>query len=641
MKPIITDEFTRPYLDRPIPWGFNGLGQIVYHRTYSRIKDNGSKETWPETIQRSINGAQEIGAGYTTEQAQSLFDHMFHLRCSFGGRMLWQLGTSTVSRFGLASLLNCWFTAMREPEDLCFLFEHLMLGGGVGFSVERSNIHEWPRVKRGVTVTHEEGATDSDFIVPDSRQGWVSLLHKTIQAYFVTGKSFTYSTVLIRGAGEAIKGFGGTASGPRILTEGIGKICGVLDQRAGKKVRSVDVLDLGNIIGSIVVAGNVRRSAEIAIGDPDDYLFLRAKRWDLGNIPNHRSMSNNSVVADSFEQIPPAIWDGFNGNGEPYGFLNTALAQRVGRLDEKKADRCEGFNPCAEIPLEDGEACNLAEIFLPNIESLDQMKEISQLLYKTQKAVWNLPALYEKTTKVVKRNRRIGLGVTGVLQATPDQLDWLDPVYRNLRAFDKAYSKENGIPESIRLTTVKPSGTLSLLAGVTPGVHPAFAPHYIRRVRISSDDPLVKSCRDSGYPVEFVRGFDGKDDPTTSVVSFPCESPAAAVLAEDMTACDQLRWVTHMQKKWSDNAVSVTVYYKPDEVEEIKAWLKLNYEHGIKSVSFLPLAEHGFIQAPYEKCSEKEYDRMVKAINQANLSPAGAGDMLDTGECEGGACPIR
>jgi ribonucleoside-triphosphate reductase len=641
MHKIISDEFTRPYLNRPVPWGFNGLGEVVYQRTYSRIKDDGTKETWPETIQRCINGAQEIGADYTAAEAKALFDHMFNLRCSFGGRMLWQLGTPTVARYGLASLLNCWYVAMREPEDLCFLFEHLMLGGGVGFSVERQNVHEWPRVKAGVTVTHLEGSTDADFIVPDSRQGWVELVRKTLDAYFNTGKSFTYSTVLIRTAGAPIKGFGGTASGPRILVEGIRKIADVLDSRSGKKVRSIDVLDMGNIIGSVVVAGNVRRSAEIAIGDPDDYLFLRAKRWDLGNVPNHRAMSNNSVIADSFDQIPDAIWAGFNGNGEPYGFLNTKLARTYGRLGEAKPDRCEGFNPCAEIPLEDGEACNLSEIFLPNVESWIELHQITRLLWKAQKAVWNLPALYDKTTKVVKRNRRIGMGVTGVMQAG-DKCQWLEKAYRNLKNYDATESAKRKIPESVRLTTVKPSGTLSLLAGVTPGVHPAFSQYYIRRVRMAADDPLVKTCRESGYKVEFVRGFDGKDQHDTVVVEFPCES-GGATTAGNLSALDQLEWVKFMQTNWADNAVSVTVYFKPEEVEDIKLWLKDNYEHSIKSVSFLPLVEHGFDQAPYERIDRATYERLCSKIQprKAVAGPAGPdGPVLDL-ECEGGACPVR
>ena len=142
MSEIISEEFIKSYEGRHPNWGFNGLGYIVYKRTYARLKENGDSEEWPETIRRCINGAQQIGADYTKEEAEKLFDLIFNLKCNFAGRMLWQLGTPTVERFGANSLLNCWFTQMNEPKSFTFLFENLMLGGGVGFSVRHEDIHE-------------------------------------------------------------------------------------------------------------------------------------------------------------------------------------------------------------------------------------------------------------------------------------------------------------------------------------------------------------------------------------------------------------------------------------------------------------------------------------------------------------------
>jgi len=524
---ILSDAFVNKYKNKNPDWGFNGLGYIVYKRTYSRIKGDGTKEEWFETVERCINGAQDIGAKYTKEEAERLYDLVFNLKCNFAGRMLWQLGAPTVARYGGASLLNCWFVSMNDIEDFCFVFENLMLGGGVGFSVQRADIHELPKVKAGVSVIHQS-TKDTDFIVPDSREGWVSLLRKVVDSFFVSGKSFTYSTILVRGSGEKISGFGGTASGPTILVTGIEQIISVLQGREGKKLRSIDVLDINNIIGSVVVAGNVRRclpdnylvytergsvalsdikvgdnvktaygykkvnavfdqgtqnvstiktidgetfsatknhrlliynkvngmewksvdeinketdflvkpknlvietkskytyeikkeknledfnledydlipiveieydthttktidievdeknyfyvanpenntfivshnSAQIAIGDPDDHLYIRAKNWADGNIPNWRNKSNNSIYADSFNQISRDIWEtGYQkdaetgmAKGEPYGFINIPLAQKFGRLidgpmkDNKmyptNKDNCEGVNPC-------------------------------------------------------------------------------------------------------------------------------------------------------------------------------------------------------------------------------------------------------------------------------------------------------
>jgi hypothetical protein len=566
--------------------------------------------------------------------------------------MLWQLGTPTVDRFGANSLLNCWFTTMNHPKSFKFLFENLMLGGGVGFSVRREDVHELPRVRKSVKIYHDEIAgkatKDADFIVPDSREGWIELLGKVLDSYFYTGKSFSYSTVLVRGAGELIRGFGGSASGPSILIDGITKICNVFKTREGKKLRSIDVLDINNIIGSIVVAGNVRRSAEIAIGDPDDFLFLRAKRWDLGGIPNYRAMSNNTIYCDDYDHTSEALWEGYNGNGEPYGLFNLPLSEKYGRLSDglmKKSDlypenrdNVVGTNPCGEISLGNFECCNLSELYLNNIETKEEALECAILLNKTQKAICAMPFIHDETNEIVHKNMRIGLGVTGVCQSM-DKLSWLDFIYKGLRKFDKKNSKERGWNPSIKLTTVKPSGTLSILAGSTPGVHPAFSSFFIRRIRMAVNDSLVETCKDLGYHTEFAKNFDGTENHDTVVIEFPCKFENA-LLAKDTTAVKQLDLVKELQANWSDNAVSCTVYYKKEELPEIKEWLKSNYKDNIKSVSFLLHSDHGFVQAPYEEIDQEHYDRIVKRVKPI-VTIQTSNEMIEGIECEGGACPIR
>jgi len=636
--PIITDKFIEQYKDKIPSWGFGLLGYVVYKRTYSRVKPDGTNEEWHETVARCVNGAQDVGAKYTQEEAERLYDHIFNLRCNFAGRMLWQLGTDSIKRFGANSYLNCWFVQMNEAEKFCFLFENLMLGGGVGFSVRREDIHELPKVKEGVKITHIN-TKDATFIVPDSREGWVNLLRKVLRSYFQSGKAFSYSTILVRGYGEVIKGFGGVASGPSILIEGIENICKVFEHRAGKKLRSVDVLDICNIIGSIVVSGNVRRSAQIALGDPDDYLYIRAKRWDLGDIPNWRSLSNNTIYADDYSHISSDIWEGYLGNGEPYGLFNIKLASKVGRLGELRKDNCQGMNPCGEITLSDWECCNLSELYLNNITSKEQLIDCAKLLYKTQKAVCALPFIHEETNKIVHKNMRIGIGITGVCQSE-HKIPWLDETYKSIRAFDKEWSKQNNWPESIRLTTIKPSGTLSLLSGSTPGVHPAYSEYYIRRVRIASDDKLIDLCKKLGYHTEPVKNFDGSINYTTTIVEFPCFSGVDAILVKDMTAIKQLELVKKLQTVWSDNSISVTVYYDKEEINDLRKWLKENYRDSIKSVSFLLHSNHGFVQAPYEEISEERYNELIKHLTPITTTEFGTG-VLDTQECTTGVCPIK
>jgi ribonucleoside-triphosphate reductase len=658
MEPILSQSFIDSYRTKVPPFGFNGLGYIVYKRTYSRLKPDNTHEEWYETVARCVNGAQKIGAGYTQEEAERLYDHVFNLRCSFAGRMLWQLGTPTVEKLAANSLLNCWLVAINDPKAFLFLFENLMLGGGVGFSIRREDVHEMPRIKKGVTVVHEL-TKDADFIVPDSRRGWIRLLDRVLNAYYVTGKSFTYSTILVRGKGEPIKGFGGTASGPQILIDGITKIANILKSREEKKLRSIDALDICNIIGSIVVAGNVRRSAEIALGDPDDYLFLRAKNWSVGDVPNWRAMSNNTIYADQYNHISEEIWN--NGyvidpqtgeaKGEPYGFFNLPLSQRYGRIKDgpmkdcdlypTDRDNCVGANPCAEVTLASYECCNLAELFLHNISSKEQLFDCARLLYKTQKAVAAMPFLHEETNAIVHKNMRLGLGVTGICQCL-DKLDWLDECYVQLRKFDAEWSAQRGWPQSVKLTTVKPSGTLSLLAGATAGAHPAMFQHYIRRIRMASDDRLVKQCREAGYRVEYLKNLDGTEDRGTVVVEFPCKTPDGAILAKDMGVIQQLDMVARLQNVWSDNAVSVTAYYTPEELPAIKNWMKENYETKIKSVSFLLREGHGFAQPPYEEITEERYEQLIARIKPLAQGGVDGGTMIsDTVSCEGGACPIR
>lgn len=641
---ILTEKFLLKYKDKQPDWGFNGLGYVVYKRTYARpIEGEDRTEEWHETVERCIRGAQKVGAKYTKEEAERLYDHIFHLRCNFAGRALWQLNTGTVDRLGANSLINCFFTRIADINDFLFLFENSMLGGGVGFSVRREDVHDLPRVKAEVKITHEN-TKDADFIVPDSREGWSGLIKRVLKSYFYNGRSFSYSTILVRGKGESIHTFGGTASGPQILIDGINEICKVLEARVGKKLRSTDALDICNILGKIVVSGNVRRSAELALGDYDDTVFLKAKRWDSGEIPNWRAMSNNSVYCSDINDLLPMFWEGYRGNGEPYGLFNLRNSKKYGRIGEEHYDSSgEGANPCVEIvALADKETCNLSEIYLNNIIDKDTFLDCAELLYKYQKAVCAMPYYHPDTEKIVHKNMRIGVGVTGICQnETAFKENWFDHVYKALKKLDVTWSKKNGHNESIRLTTIKPSGTLSLLAGSTPGVHPAYSDYYIRRVRMASDDRLVEYCRDRGFKVEYERQFDGTENPNTVVVEFPCEAGTAAITKKDMPAIKQLELVKDLQRIWADNSVSVTVYYDKKEIPAIQEWLKENWNDSMKTCSFLLHEEHGFEQAPYEEVTKERYKEIKKGIKTIKIFKQDTFSSDIESDCDKGACPIR
>ena len=622
------------------PWG--EVGYATYKRTYSRPMKDGTEE-WEDTVDRVVEACnKQLGCDFNDHDQEEVKNMMMSLKGTVAGRFLWQLGTKTVDRLGLPSLQNCAFTVVDDPiRPFTWAFEMLMLGSGVGYNIQREHVYQLPKVKRKVKIenVNDNGA---DFIVPDSREGWTELLKRVLEASFVTGEGFTYAAHLIRPAGSKIKGFGGTAAGSKDLIWGMQEINSILNKNSNKRLQPVDCLDIMNIIGRIVVSGNVRRSAQIALGDSDDLEYLRAKRWDLGGIPNWRAMSNNSVVCSDISQLPEEFWEGYKGNGEPYGLINLESSRRMGRTHEVQYPDPEvmGYNPCAEQSLAPFETCCLAEIYLPNIDTEEELKKVARYLYRINKHSLAIKCSVKETEEIVHKNMRMGIGVTGYLQASDEQRSWLKTCYLYLREYDREYSRIAGFPPSIKLTTVKPSGTLSLLAGVTPGAHPGFSEYYIRRIRMSADSELVGVCRQNGFDVEYVRNFDGTDDHSTVVVSFPCKFPKNTTFAEDMSAVDQLEVVKRLQAEWSDNSVSVTIYYRKNELDSIKAWLRDNYVN-VKSVSFLLHNDHGFDQAPLEQIDKKTYNSMKKRSTPISSLKQIKMEDIEIDDCATGACPVR
>ncbi len=640
----------------PVPFG--EIGYITFKRTYARRlkeddKNSKTEEFW-QVVQRELDSSdKQLKVGFSEEEKERYAITRLQLKWSVAGRFMWQLGTKTVDKLGLPSLQNCAGVVVNEPiRPFTWCFEMLMLGSGVGYNIQRHNVYQLPKVKNKLKIIRRD-EEDSDFIVPDSREGWVKLLAKVLKAHFYSGEGFSYSTQLIRSKGAAIKGFGGTAAGPEELCWGIAEISRILNSRSGKKLRPIDCLDIMNIIGFIVVAGNVRRSAQLAIGDYDDIEFLKAKRWDLGTIPNWRSMSNNSVASpEDLNNLPSEFWQTYE-QGEPYGLINLELSKEVGRTGETQYPDAavEVYNPCAEQSLNNFETCCLATIYLPNIENYEELQEVLGFAYKMNKHSLALHCSLKETEKIVNGNMRMGIGMAGYLQATEEQRSWLADAYKWLRGLDKWYSKEKGFPESIKLTTEKPDGTLALLPRVTmkgredgvitPGVHPNPAgPYYIRRIRISSSSPLIEVCRTHGYHIEPQKNFDGSDDRGTMVVEFPCKVSENTPVAANFSWKEQLDNVRRMQKEWSDNSVSCTVYYKKEDLQDIKDYLNKHFRNEIKTVSFLLYQGHGFVQAPYETITKERYEELVKGTKPI-ISVEIKEEDFQLSDCENGACPIK
>lgn len=641
---------------QPVPWG--PVGEVVYKRTYAQrlFQDEADspREEFIDTLRRVINGLLDIGAAYTEDEISYLAYYFYNLKCLPSGRAMWQLGMPTVQRIGGDSLQACWHVKMNDPiKPFCFTLEELMLGGGVGFNIMPEIVYSMPEVKYSPDITRVTD-WDCDLILTDNREGWVEFLRRVLTSFFYTGKNLRYNTECIRGKGAPIRSFGGTASGPEDLVFGIGEICKILSRRKGYKLRPIDVLDIQNILAMIVVAGNVRRSAQIACGSGQDREFLNAKMWSTGSIPKWRQQSNNTCIESDIRRLHPDFWKGYETDpatgypyGEAYGLFNPTISTKYGRLcdglDYRPDPRVSGPNPCGEITLEDGECCNLGEQFLVNIKDESEWHRIASLLLKAQKTISTLPFLHEETNKVVKENHRLGLGVTGFTAAHHlRDAGIFSRVYRHIEEEDRKYSKLIGCKPSIKLTTVKPSGTLSKLAkGCPSGANAAYALHQLLRITFAADNPMLSKYRDAGYRVEVKQNIDGSLDFGSMLVVFPIRYPDGTATDSTTSAIQQLENQHFLQTYWADNAVSMTVQYKEEEWPGCKKYLEDNYSDHIKAISFSRHL-HGFPQAPNVEITKDEYLAYVGSLKDSvSYDTHYEESMIDGIECTSQGCPPR
>jgi len=513
-----------------------------------------------------------------------------------------------------------------------------MLGVGVGSDVRGAGKITIKQPKHAVNV--EKGEEDV-YVVEDSREGWVDLLRTLLNAF--VGKNplptrIDYSKV--RKAGEPIKGFGGTASGPGPLMEMYNDIYNLLMRRVGQKITSEDIVDIHNYIGKCVVSGNIRRSASIIFGEPDDEDFLMLKDPEVNKeaLMDRRWASNNSVFVTKgmdYSRVAELTVK----NGEP-GYVwidNFRQYSRMIDAPDNKDYRIMGVNPCGEEGLENREACNLVETFPVNHDTLDEWIDTLKFAYLFAKTVTLIPSHNDKSNSVMMRNRRIGTSVSGIVQAFKKfgrrkTLDAFDKGYKRLKKWDETYSDWLCIPKSIKITTIKPSGTTSLLPGVTPGIHYPISEYYIRNVRFQEDSPLLEELRQAGYKTE-----KDKYSNRTYVVSFPVKEQFFDKGISEVSMWEQLENAADLQKYWADNAVSVTVSFSKEEASHIAEALEM-FEDKLKGVSFLPKEDHGYEQAPYIPITKEEYDIMVAKLERVRIKEM----VHDQTEkfCDGTSCEI-
>jgi adenosylcobalamin-dependent ribonucleoside-triphosphate reductase len=490
------------------------------------------------------------------------------------------------------------------------LMNESMLGIGVGFDTRGA----------GKVTLHEPSGV-YPHVIPDTREGWCDSVGCLLRAYFTGSRLPNFDYSRIRPAGAPIKTFGGIAAGPAPLQKGHKKLASLLGGRAGQPLTSTDIVDIMNLCGKIVVSGNVRRSAEIALGDPGDTEFLNLKDWQTN--PERMGtdgwgwLSNNSVVATSGQDYG-YLAQQIKVNGEP-GVYWLDVAQQYGRLADPadgKEYRTRGINPCGEIPLESFEKCNLVETFPSRATDFQDYMRTLKFAFLFAKSVTLLPVMWPRSNEVMTRNRRIGVSMSGVAQFTElngwhELKRWQDAGYREVRRWDKLYSEWLGVRESIRVTTVKPSGTVSLLAGVTPGVHwPRERGFYVRTIRDLKNSPFAKAMEEAGYPIEPAIG----DPDSTVVISLPVEGPDIRPERE-VSIWEKASLAASAQQWWSDNSVSCTITFRDNERDQVESVLRA-FDGKFKSISFLPDADNVYAQSPYQRVSREVWETL-----RANVKP--------------------
>lgn len=653
-KFTLTENFINEYKRKKPPWGFNHLGELVYMRTYSRIKENGKNERWWETIRRVVEGTYNIQKEWiekhrlewnpwkSQSSAQEMYDRMWNMKILPPGRGLFAMGTNIIHTKKLTpALYNCSFISTKDISKnpsypFMFAKDMLMLGVGVGNDL----------LGAGTIMVQQPTDVTELFVIPDSREGWVDAFGILIDAYFGKCKMPKFDYSLIRPAGAPIKTFGGTSSGAEPLREFHIKVNEVLQKNVGSLITKTTIADIFNLTGKVVVAGNTRRSAILQSGDDsEEFLDLKNYKKNPHRVDYGWSSNNsvNAILGMDYSKIAKRISD----NGEP-GLLwleNCHNNKRMGDSGNilQSDDRTLGFNPCAEIALESGELCNLCEVFPDKHDDKEDFIRSLKYAYLYSKTVTLLNTHWPDTNAVMLRNRRVGTSVSGITQfLTHNSLstlkDWLNSGYDSIKKYDEIYSNWMAIPRSIRLSANKPSGTISILNGSTPGIHYPESRFYIRRIRIGKHSGLLSSLKNAGYKIEKAIG----QEDSTLIVEIPVDVGDGIRSLHDVSMWEQLELAAFMSENWADNAVSVTITFDP-ETEGGDIGRALDYfQYKLKSVSFLPRIKIGaYPQMPYESIDEKTYNKMVKKLGK--LSFVGIkNERADVEKfCNSSSCEIR
>lgn len=681
----LTDEFISRYKHKASP--MNQLGNFVYYRTYSRwLDDEKRREYWWETVRRAVEYNCSL-VHTTREEAEALFDNIYNMRQFLSGRTFWVGNTAVAKNYPMANY-NCSFQIIDSFEAFRDVFYLLMIGSGVGVRILRDDVAKLPKIRTDYEIIHKdyspipmkerEDSTSLEFFykntakvtIGDSKEGWIQSLDFLFKLLYSSEYRGVKTIIMdydhVRPKGEKLKNFGGTASGHTSLKNMFQKIDkvikkrGTLEDAKRVKLKPVDCLDVANIIGENVVVGGVRRTAEIALLDAEDRECLEAKshiykqvdgQWLVDKEIIHRQMSNNSIYYHKKPTRDMLHWqiEQMRYSGEP-GWVN-------GEAASKRRPNMNGVNPCGEILLDSKGLCNLTTLNVYAFVKADKTLDVKGLLQAQRLSV---RAGYRMTCvelelplwdAVQQRDKLLGCSLTGwqdMVNATAmsreEQAELLKQLRDAAHSEAEAYAKELGSKVPLLSTTVKPEGTLSQLPTVSSGVHYSHSPYYIRRVRISADDPLVKVCEELDYPVLPEVGQE-LETCSTKVIEFPVKAPNGKTKYE-VGAIEQLENYKMFMEHYVDHNCSITIHVRNDEWEAVEQWVWDNWDE-VVALSFLSLDDNFYKLLPYEAIDEEEYTRrreQMKPFIPSLISKYEKHEtQIDVGNdgCESGICPVR
>lgn len=676
-------------------FGYNQFGKFIFYRTYSRLKPDGSQESWADVVTRVTEGTFSIrkdwylrnkiewDAGYWQAYAKDFAIAMFKMEWLPPGRGLWAMGTPFVYERGSMALYNCAYTRLDNltlDNDIHWMMDSLMNGVGVGFGPVRE-----------ILKSRDPGKSSYDYVIPDTREGWCDATSHLIRSFLSPDcerPNLIYDK--IRLAGEPIRGFGGVASGPeplKKLHDGIVESFYEYMDTEGFDVVRLKT-DLANRVGCCVVAGNVRRSAEIAVAPINDPVFMDLK--DYTKYPDRKPygwMSNNSVILESDEDFNRIgeIASRVIHNGEP-GYINLRNFKvgRIGKgMDGLREDQAIGINPCGEIPLENKEVCNLAESIPTRCETEQDWLNACEYAALYCTTVSLLPTHRAETNRMIAKNRRIGVGIIDVQNwrteiGTTGLTRMLRTGYKRVRDAGERSNAEAGVPAPIRFTTGKPGGTTPKLPGCVSGFQRPTFNYTLRLVTVARNNPVFKVLVAAGVPYQ----VSVREPETTVLFEFPIYQKG--ISAEQVSLWEQAMDLVLMQREWSDNAVSNTLYFRPkwrlkslhpdSKEEDLKEEYRMmsdcrvqftphgelaiyeydpgHEEHHIepvlavlapltKSVSLLPHTAQGvYPQTPETGISEEEYLERLRKLNTIDWSMLSGSDGKDNRFCDSEICEV-